>query len=111
MNNDRLLWDILHEHLGHHVVIAAYGDCDDPADIYLECEDCNEVLLDAELYTICTREDGYCRRGSDRCGQTKERILSLPSFSCRSDKPGTGQKAMESITAAQNESDGRGLQS
>jgi hypothetical protein len=23
----------------------------------LKCEDCNEVILDAELYTICGRED------------------------------------------------------
>lgn len=30
---------------------------DDPKNISLECEDCNEVILDAELYTICERED------------------------------------------------------
>ena len=30
---------------------------DDPENISLKCEDCNEVILDAELYTICGRED------------------------------------------------------
>ena len=34
-----------------------YGDWDDPENISLKCEDCNEVILDAELYTICGRED------------------------------------------------------
>lgn len=47
---DTLLWDELKKHRGHHIRIASYG-------ISLECEDCNEVILDAELYTICGRED------------------------------------------------------
>ena len=42
---------------GHHISIASYGDWDDPENISLKCEDCNEVILDAELYTICGRED------------------------------------------------------
>ena len=52
-----LLWDKLKKHRGHHVSIVSYGGCDDPKNISLECEDCNEVILDAELYTICERED------------------------------------------------------
>lgn len=36
---------------------ASYGNYDDPENISLECEDCGEVILDAELYTICARED------------------------------------------------------
>lgn len=55
---DNLLWDILKKHIGHDVSIVCYGEKDDPADICLECNDCNEVILDAEIYTICTREDG-----------------------------------------------------
>ena len=54
---EELLWNILKEHRGHDVVIATYGDFEDPVDICLECEDCGEVLLDAEIYTICARED------------------------------------------------------
>jgi hypothetical protein len=54
---DNLLWNILLKHRGHHVGIVSYGDPDDPADVCLECEDCNEVVLDAEIYTICARED------------------------------------------------------
>ena len=55
---DNVLWEILLNHRGHHVVIASYGDADDPADVCLECEDCNEIVLDAGIYTICAREDG-----------------------------------------------------
>ena len=43
-----LLWDELKKHR---------VDRDNPKNISLECEDCNEVILDAELYTICGRED------------------------------------------------------
>lgn len=51
------LWNRLKEHLGHSVEIVCYGDHDDPDDICLECKDCNEVILDAEIYTICASED------------------------------------------------------
>lgn len=52
-----LLWNKLKKHRGHHVSIVSYGGWDDPKNISLECEDCNEIILDAELYTICERED------------------------------------------------------
>lgn len=52
-----LLWNTLYKHRGHKVVIATYGDLDNPADVCLECEDCSEVILDAELYTLCAREE------------------------------------------------------
>lgn len=54
---DKILWDILKKHRGHKVSIVSYGNYDDPENISLECEDCGEVILDAELYTICARED------------------------------------------------------
>ena len=41
-----LLPEQLVEHANHHVVIANYANGQDYA---LECEDCNEVLADAEL--------------------------------------------------------------
>lgn len=47
----------LKKHRGHQVYITSYGDPEHPANICLECEDCGEVVLDAELYTICARED------------------------------------------------------
>lgn len=50
------LWELLKKHRGHNVCIATYGDWDDPADICLEDEDTGEVILDAELYTLCARE-------------------------------------------------------
>ena len=40
----------LQEHIGHQIVCVYYGDPDDPADICIECEDCNEVLISAEDY-------------------------------------------------------------
>ena len=52
-----LLWNKLKKHRGHHVSIVSYGGWDDQKNISLECEDCNEIILDAELYTICERED------------------------------------------------------
>lgn len=58
-NFDMVLWNALKKHYGHHVEIAFYGDAEDPADICLECTDCSEVILDAGIYTICAREDGY----------------------------------------------------
>lgn len=54
---NNLLWDILKEHYGHKVEIAIYGNKDDPASVTLEDMDTNEVILDAEIYTICARED------------------------------------------------------
>jgi len=56
-SHDNLLWDTLLAHWGHDVRIVKYGNPDDPADVCLECVDCNEVILDAELYTLCARED------------------------------------------------------
>ena len=55
--DSELLWNILKDHWGHKVEIAVYGDLDDPASVTLEDMDTNEVILDAELYTICARED------------------------------------------------------
>ena len=57
-NSDETLWNILKKHIGHNVEIVYYGDPENPADITLEDTDTNEVILDAELYTICAREDG-----------------------------------------------------
>ena len=54
---NKILWDLLSKHYGHNVEIAKYGDVDNPADVCLECLDCNEVILDAEIYTLCARED------------------------------------------------------
>ena len=56
-SQDEILWNILKQHYGHKVEIAKYGNPNNPVDICLECLDCNEVILDAEIYTICGRED------------------------------------------------------
>lgn len=56
-NVNMILWNRLKEHRGHKVNIVSYGDWDDPLDICLECEDCGEVILDAEIYTLHARED------------------------------------------------------
>ena len=54
---DDFLWDILKRHWGHHLEIALYGDKSNPDDVCLECLDCNEIVLDAELYTLTARSD------------------------------------------------------
>lgn len=56
-STDELLWNMLLKHRGHTVSIVSYGDFDNPADVCLECEDCGEVILDADIYTICVRTD------------------------------------------------------
>ncbi len=56
MNKD-YLWNLLKEHIGHNVKIVSYGDGDNIHDICLECEDCNKVIIDAELYTLQSRDE------------------------------------------------------
>ena len=55
--NNKDLWNLLLAHKGHELTVATYGDPGNPKNVSLECEDCNEVVLDAELYTVCARED------------------------------------------------------
>lgn len=58
-NKDTMLWDALLAHHGHNVTIACYGETldDEPMNVSLECEDCNEVILDAEIYTLAPRSE------------------------------------------------------
>ena len=45
------MYNILRPHIGHNVVCVAYGkENEDPVDICIECEDCNEVLISAEIF-------------------------------------------------------------
>lgn len=52
-----ILRNELKRHRGHKVNIVSYGNWDNPENICLDCEDCGEVILDAEIYTLCARED------------------------------------------------------
>lgn len=36
----------IHAHLGHHIVAVHYGDR--KQNVAIECEDCSEVLFDAD---------------------------------------------------------------
>ena len=72
MEKDKILWNILKKHIGHSVHINSYGECDNPDSICLECYDCNEIILDAEFYTICAREDVF----SEFRGGTMEDLIS-----------------------------------
>lgn len=40
----------LRPHVGHKIVCVYYGDTEDPADVCIECETCNCVLVSAEDY-------------------------------------------------------------
>lgn len=55
--NKNMLWDILSNHFGHRVEIIKYENpvVGVPADICLEDIDTNEVILDAECYTLAAR--------------------------------------------------------
>ena len=44
--NDPIVFDKLKEHLGHKITVVWYGEKSDPVNISVECEDCNEVLVD-----------------------------------------------------------------
>ena len=62
---DWLLWDALKDHFGHDVKIACYGHPESPNDVCLECETCNEVILDAEIYTLSARKGIWGVRSDD----------------------------------------------
>jgi hypothetical protein len=38
-------------HVGHNVQVVLYGPQDDPVNVAVECEDCNEVLMDFDAET------------------------------------------------------------
>lgn len=44
------MFDKLRPHIGHDIVCVCYGDPNDPNDICIECETCNEVLVSAETF-------------------------------------------------------------
>jgi hypothetical protein len=44
-------------HRGHNIECVCYGDWDNPADVCIECADCNEVLISAEDFDE-DEEDG-----------------------------------------------------
>lgn len=46
--DNNYLWEKLKKHVGHRVGIVTYGDENGPVDVCLECEDCGEVILDAQ---------------------------------------------------------------
>lgn len=56
INKDNWLYEVLKNHRGHNVSIVTYGDWDKPNCICLECEDCNEVILDAETLTVSEKD-------------------------------------------------------
>lgn len=55
-NMKSFLVECLSSHVGHQIRIVYYGTEDNIADICLECEDCSEVVLDAELYTVAEKD-------------------------------------------------------
>ena len=44
------IYEKLKDHIGHKRVCVAYGDSENPDDICIKCEDCNEVLISAETF-------------------------------------------------------------
>ena len=54
---DEWLWYKLLSHYGHKVSIQIYWDGETPMSVTLEDENTNEIVLDAELYTLKARDD------------------------------------------------------
>ena len=53
MGFDYYTW--MKRHVGHHINCVYYGDSvNDPDDVCIECETCNEVLFSAE--TLCLED-------------------------------------------------------
>lgn len=48
---ERLQESVLKRHIGHKIVCVGYGHPADPANVTVECEDCNEVLMDIATKT------------------------------------------------------------
>ena len=42
------IFEKLKHHIGHKIACVAYGDYNNPSDVCIECEDCNEVLISSE---------------------------------------------------------------
>ena len=47
---------ILKPHIGHHIVCVYYGKFEDPHEVCIECEDCNQVLM-SEISISADEED------------------------------------------------------
>ena len=52
---ESLMYKRLAEHAGHNVQIVKYGIGD--GCYTLECEDCNEVIFDTDLYDLKANEE------------------------------------------------------
>lgn len=49
-------YEWMKRHVGHHITCVYYGDsANDPDDVCIECETCNEVLFSAE--TLCLEDE------------------------------------------------------
>lgn len=42
-------------HVGHMIEVASYGPDNDPVNIAVECMDCGEVIVDADIDPDCPR--------------------------------------------------------
>ena len=58
MGFDYFKW--MKQHVGHHIVCVYYGDsANDPDDVCIECETCNEVLFSAESLALADEDNGF----------------------------------------------------
>ena len=55
--DDDFLWNTLKKHADHELEVQVYGDWDDPANVCLADVDTNEIIIDAELYTLAARDE------------------------------------------------------
>lgn len=75
------MYEKLRPHIGHHVACVCYGPPgQDPVDICIECEDCNEVLVSAETEEYKDEQNAitHCKD----CGHCFESRLSKTGYAC-----------------------------
>ena len=63
-------YDQLRAHIGHRIVCVCYGvDGSPPENVSLECETCNEVLLDFDREVEHDPKETVC--GCERCQEIR----------------------------------------
>ena len=57
MGFDYYKW--MNQHVGHHITCVRYGDHNNPEDVCIECETCNEVLFSAESLCLVDEDNDF----------------------------------------------------
>jgi hypothetical protein len=65
-------FDDINRHYGHRLCVTRYGDEDNPDNVAIECETCNEVLFDVDSPKALKEKWGYKRDKYNRWAEDME---------------------------------------